>query len=282
MQKINYTLAQDADPKSKIPEYVDSLNGRAVHLSQGVMSDCFEFGGAKGEYFGPLKNGVPDGRDGIFTNPRIRIEGDWKNGKPDGEAKFYYDGELRYHGQCRAGKANGQGTWKRKKTVDGGFSTDSLKGSWNMGYAQGSCELTHAFHKVIGTFQHSRAHGFVKEFVIDQERERLRYTGETQNGRYHGQGTLYDYKERETYSGPFINNSPVYPDKVIQNHDQREMRWNIAKYAGVSLAAIFLLSECSESDAAEFDQVAKPEQQLIETVAPKPQNTDNQGVLSAF
>ena len=291
MPLINYSLPNDYNPIPTLPDHL-LPNGSTRCAECPIVSISFPVLDKDGTYEGELENGRPHGQGRFKAAGDSRdhftiIEGDWKNGLPHGHVEFKIAQsaddpyKTAYIGFCKNGLLDGGG-----QLNDLGDSGKAFiyKGDWKRGWAHGAGSYQGYTDNIEGNFADNQVHGFARY----ENHGKLLYEGDFVRNEFQGQGKLYDYSYGLIYSGCFNRGLPTNPEKKIDVLKQSKIDHRVklatgfAKYAGVSLAAIFLLSKCSESDAAEFDQVAKPEQQRIETVAPKPQNTDNQRVLSAF
>lgn len=105
------------------------------------------------QYFGEVKNGVPNGRGTIHWGDSKQYSGDFVNGKREGSGKYIneytQDSEKHivvYSGAWKQDKMEGKGTLTHKVVMDGGEvrSNEIQTGTFKNGVLQNGYDVIHA------------------------------------------------------------------------------------------------------------------------------------------
>ena len=67
------------------------MNKRFDELNINNKINNIEIKFKEGKYFGPIVNGLPEGKGIFYFNNNNRYEGDIRNGKAEGNGIFYFN-----------------------------------------------------------------------------------------------------------------------------------------------------------------------------------------------
>jgi hypothetical protein len=182
----------------------------------------------KGEYFGPVKDGVAHGEDGTFTffNGGNVFRGRWENGKrvngtttrPDGRqfTGEWVDDSL-YNGFGTASYENGNtftGEWKEGRPYTGkGFvhySSGVFEGEILEGNLHGEGKLTlNNGDTSEGQWVNDKLNG-----KGEYRNKRIHYIGDFLDDKKHGRGKLVLLSDDSIYEGDFKNNTTKGKGKI--------------------------------------------------------------------
>ena len=182
-----------------------------------------------GEYFGPVKDGVPDGEDGTITYFKTRnvFTGIWKNGKRVKGTTTRTDGkqftgewvdDFLYNGSGTASYDNGDiftGEWKEGNPYTGkGFVhyiSGVYEGEFLEGNMHGKGKLTMNSGDIFeGQWKNDKLNG-----KGEYRNKRIHYIGDFLDEKKHGIGKLVLLSDGSIYEGDFKNNVKKGKGKII-------------------------------------------------------------------
>ncbi len=154
---------------------------------------------SKDRYVGTFVESIPNGKGKIFFKNGNRYEGDVVSSKMDGVGRMEYKNGDMYYGGWKANKKHGQGMfqWASGKSVEGFW----VEGKRDKSQKTGSVN-TKSQNSLICTKPKTSNHS--PSFAYH---DGTTYVGQMQQGRPHGEGTVY-YVNGDRYEGGWKNHAP--------------------------------------------------------------------------
>jgi hypothetical protein len=191
-----------------------------------------------GQYFGAIKDNMPDGIGLLLKQGGELVEGYFTQGKPDRRASVYFPDGSYFSGDWRDGRIEGYGEFRH----EGGRG--KYVGQWkqDMQWGEGEEVVQDEYH-YKGAFVSGERHGYGLLVLADSSS----YAGDFQQGKFHGKGK-YHWNDGKVYQGDWKhgaidgNGEFTWPDgkkyvgsyKNEKKHGFGVLHWaNGARYEGL-------------------------------------------------